>query len=414
VTHAGPSRRDRTGPSAANVDAPNIAVPGGDGKEKATTMSKIATEGIEDWPWECAIALDGGTTNTRARLVRRGRVVATARRPVGVRDAVVGDRPAVAGPVAHPLARAVREAIAEVIGRGVGGETAGVAENPGRPGVIVAAGMLCAEVGLTTVPHVPAPAGPDDLAAAAVVRSIPEASDDPILFVPGVRTAAEEGPDGWMAADVMRGEECETLGAIFLLARRGDAIARDGTGGVFVWPGSHTKLVEVDPQGRIARSHTSLAGELLQAVARHTLVAASLPAALPEVLDLDAAESGARAAIGRGLGRAAFLVRIAALGKVMGPEARASFWIGALVADDVGTLARHSILSAPRPVWVGGREPLRSQYATRLSLHLGGRVSPLADDLAEAVSAVGALEVAARRVGRPGGEAPSAFGEPAP
>ena len=30
-----------------------------------------------------AIALDGGTTNTRARLVHDGRVVATARREVG-------------------------------------------------------------------------------------------------------------------------------------------------------------------------------------------------------------------------------------------------------------------------------------------------------------------------------------------
>ena len=46
-----------------------------------------------------AVALDGGTTNTRARLVEvaTGRVLATARRGVGVRDAVLaasgGDRP---------------------------------------------------------------------------------------------------------------------------------------------------------------------------------------------------------------------------------------------------------------------------------------------------------------------------------
>ena len=78
-------------------------------------------------------------------------------------------------------------------------------------------------------------------------------------------------------------------------------------------PGSHTKLVEVDAEGRIARSHTTLAGEMLQAVAQHTLVAASLPAALPDELDTDAAAAGARAAVRYGLGRAAFLVRIAAL-----------------------------------------------------------------------------------------------------
>ena len=37
------------------------------------------------------IALDGGTTNTRARLMKGGRVLATARRAVGVRDTVLGD-----------------------------------------------------------------------------------------------------------------------------------------------------------------------------------------------------------------------------------------------------------------------------------------------------------------------------------
>jgi 2-dehydro-3-deoxygalactonokinase len=377
-------------------------------------MSKIHIERIEDWPWAWAIALDGGTTNTRARLVHRGQIVATARRPVGVRDAVVGDRLVTPGPAAHPLAQAVREAIAEVSGPGGLAVTDELAEAPSRPGVVVAAGMLCAEVGLTTVPHVLAPAGPEELAAAAVVRSIPEASHAPILFVPGVRTAPAEGPDGWMAADVMRGEECETLGALSLLARRGEVDVGDGPGLAFVWPGSHTKLVEVDARGRIARSHTSLAGELLQAVARHTLLAASLPAVLPDVLDPGAAEAGARAAVGHGLGRAAFLVRLAALGKVMGPAERASFWVGAVVADDVDTLVRHPILGAPRPVWVGGREPLRSQYATRLALRMAGRVASLGDEVAEAASAVGALEVAARRVDMPRGSAPSAFGETAP
>jgi 2-dehydro-3-deoxygalactonokinase len=381
-------------------------------------MSKIGTDPMGSWPWAWAIALDGGTTNTRARLVHEGRVVATARREAGVRDAVVGDRPAAAGspPGQAPgqaLARAVREAIAEVARSMAGGASGGGESAPGRPGLIVAAGMLCSEVGLLAVPHVQAPAGPDELAEGAVARSIFEVADEPIVFVPGVRTAAGDGPDGWMAADVMRGEECETLGALALLARRGELEA-GGAGQVFVWPGSHTKVVEVDGRGRITRSQTSLAGELLQAVARHTLVAASLPAVLPDVVDLEAAEAGARAVGHQGLGRAAFLVRVASLGKVMGPEKRAGFWIGAVVADDVGNLVRHPILEPPRPVWVGGREPLRTLYARRLALLHAGPVTPLRDDLAEAASAVGALEVARRRIERSSGRAGSVFGEPAP
>ncbi|HZW30492.1 MAG TPA: hypothetical protein VFF52_07255, partial [Isosphaeraceae bacterium] len=71
-----------------------------------------------------AIALDGGTTNTRARLMLGGRVLATSRRAVGVRDTVLGDpqasppaerTPSPPGP-AHRgrLVQAVREVVEEV------------------------------------------------------------------------------------------------------------------------------------------------------------------------------------------------------------------------------------------------------------------------------------------------------------
>lgn len=203
---------------------------------------------------------------------------------------------------------------------------------------------------------------------------------------------ADAGPDGWMRADVMRGAECKTLEALAELTRRG--LLEPGQEGlVFVWPGSHSKLVEVDGQGRITRSQTTLAGELIQSVARHTLIAASLPAELPRALDIETAEAGARATQGQGLERAAFLVRVAALLGTMSPEQLASFWVGAVVADDAGHLARHPILARSPPVWVGGREPLRSLYARWLAGLLEGPVTPLDDELSEAASALGALAV---------------------
>jgi 2-dehydro-3-deoxygalactonokinase len=136
---------------------------------------------------------------------------------------------------------------------------------------------------------------------------------------------------------------------------------------------------------------------MLQAVARHTLVAASLPEALPDVLDADAAHDGALAAELHGLGRAAFLVRIAAMTGTLGETARASFWIGAVVAGDLEGLAGHPILEPGRPVFVGGREPLRSLYADGLSRRHAGPVVALDDRLADAASALGACAVAARR-----------------
>ncbi len=256
-----------------------IAPPGSEGKKKARNMGESHDGPIGAWPWRRAIALDGGTTNTRARLVQDGQIVATARREVGVRDTVLSDRAS-----AGTLFDAVRETIVEVSGAG---------DSSVDADLIVAAGMLTSEVGLVAVPHAMAPAGLSELADAVVVRTIPEIGAWPIHFVPGIRTPAEAGPDGWMRADVMRGEECETLGALSQLSRLGlhDAGRQERA---FVWPGSHTKLVEVDRLGRITRSQTSLAGEFLQAIARHTLIAASLPSRWPESLDLDAAEAGAR------------------------------------------------------------------------------------------------------------------------
>src|SRR5206468_7599077 len=103
--------------------------------------------------------------------------------------------------------------------------------------------------------------------------------------------------------------------------------------------------------GRIVRSHTTLAGEVTATLARHTLLAASLPGALPDEPDPPSLEAGARL-VGRvGLGRAAFLVRVAGLTGALTPSQRAAFWVGAVVADDADHLARHPILSRPVPLW---------------------------------------------------------------
>ncbi len=335
------------------------------------------------------IALDGGTTNTRARLLHGSRLIATARRAVGVRDTVL-DEP---GTSPSSSGRARRESLVEAV-RAVIDEVRGAAVS-GVELEVVAAGMLSSEVGLVAVPHVDSPAGLDELAHAAAVVSLPEVHDQPILVVPGIRTSATKGPEGWFESDVMRGEECETLGAHATLVADGRIAAREPV--LFLWPGSHTKLVAVDADGRITQSFTTLAGEILQAVARHTLLAASLPAAWPDDLDPEAAAAGARAAERFGLGRAAFLVRIAALSKVLDAGRRAAFWIGAAVAADVMDLAGHPLLESRRAIWVGSRQPLRSLYVASLARRHAGPVVEIDDSLAEASSALGACAVAARR-----------------
>ena len=365
----------------------------------------------------CAVALDGGTTNTRARLLCDRKVVATARRSVGVRDnlplasfdsthseydriaaaaAPRGDQPI--------LVRAVREVIDDLLRPIPPSPDVAIAKGATQPELIVAAGMLSSELGLLPVPHVIAPAGPGDLARRVSMIRIPEVSKLPIYFIPGIRTPPSNGPDGWFAADVMRGEECETWGAYSTLSQNGKIAA--GSWQAFLWPGSHTKLVEVDPAGQITRSHTTLAGELLQAVAQHTLLTDALPGELPSELNRDAAEAANRAVARDGLGRAAFLVRVASLTQALNAFERASFWIGAVVSTDVESLVRHSILATGRAVWIGGREPLRSLYAEWLGRRHSGMVAPLEDELADAASALGALEILCERFAQDANSSP--------
>ncbi|HEV3162657.1 MAG TPA: 2-dehydro-3-deoxygalactonokinase [Isosphaeraceae bacterium] len=333
------------------------------------------------------VALDGGTTNTRARLLRGDQVVATARRTVGVRDAVVSGNSR-----SLSLAEAVRACLDEVCcGSGSGSNTI-------KPDQIVAAGMLSSEVGLATVPHVVAPASLDDLARAAVFVELSDIADQPVLIVPGVRTPPGLGVDGWADADVMRGEECETLGAWVKMTRDTPGWASQAPVQALVWPGSHTKLVAVNATGQILASYTTLAGEMLAALSRHTLLAASLPSEWPDLPAAEPLAAGASAAERYGLGRSAFLVRIAALTLAWEATDRAAFLMGAILADDVAHLARHPLLNPAVPIWVGGRQPQRSLYADWLRAQHPGPVRTLDDSIAESASALGALTVAMRRV----------------
>ncbi len=134
---------------------------------------------------------------------------------------------------------------------------------------------------------------------------------------------------------------------------------------------------------------------MLATLARHTVLAASLPWPLPETLDPEAVASGVRLARREGLGRAAFLVRIAALSRTWTAEQRAAFWIGAVAAEDTEHLCRHRLMDpAERPwVCVGGRDPLRELYYALINERYDG---PVATGPCEATAALGAVVIAQR------------------
>ena len=107
-------------------------------QEKSKKHAHDPERAVDRRAWSRVIALDGGTSNTRARLIQDGRIVGSARRTVGVRDSVLrncfknGSRPRKPRKNKHfarflkqslsdrssgqRLADAVREVIAEAAG----------------------------------------------------------------------------------------------------------------------------------------------------------------------------------------------------------------------------------------------------------------------------------------------------------
>lgn len=326
------------------------------------------------------ICVDGGTTRTRAIVLRAGRVVGVVRVDAGARDtARSGGRRA--------LARGVRRALA-------GASRIAARSGDGGPLAIVAAGMIGSTEGLAEVPHVPAPAGAAELAGGARLRRVAGARV-PVLFVPGVRSGPSRvTPLSVGAADVVRGEETIALG----LAAGPRAPLR--AGGLLVSLGSHWKAIRLDRRGRVAGSVSALSGELLAAVAEGTVLAAALPPRPPSRLARRFFAAGARLGARAGLPRALYAARLLAQRGPGDAAARYAFVLGALVEASWPVLGR-VVARARGPVVLVGAPAFVAAIAPRVRRAARWPVRVLSPLAAEAAFAAGCLAVLrARHAGR--------------
>jgi 2-dehydro-3-deoxygalactonokinase len=207
---------------------------------------------------------------------------------VGVRDtAITGNRQKLQAGVRNAILKAA--AIAGVDLSGIG--------------VIVASGMITSDIGLFEVPHVPAPADIQELAKGLVQSRIPEVAPRPIRFVAGIKNnipAVDLAT--YEAMDIMRGEEVEAFGLIEKTNLQGPA--------TFVFPGSHSKFITMDANYRITACVTTLAGELLNVITGHTILASAVNNSFAQELDEAMLLEGARCCATVGLSRTCFSVRI--------------------------------------------------------------------------------------------------------
>jgi 2-dehydro-3-deoxygalactonokinase len=251
------------------------------------------------------IFVDTGTTNSRVWLMKENKILARAEAMVGVRDtAREGNN--------NKLKASLRDLIAEV-------------QVTHEASAVIAAGMITSALGLADIPHLPAPVGIAELAKNTKSFSFPEITDLPFYLVTGVRSGfAQCTPENVSEADLMRGEETLCLGLLENFQAPFSVLNL----------GSHWKVIQVDEEGRVASSVTTISGELIYATQTQTILASAVPHEKPDFVDYDWAIAGMQAQQNSGLARALFCVRLLEQKSDSTPQQRLSFLIGAYVASD--------------------------------------------------------------------------------
>ncbi|WBH15512.1 2-dehydro-3-deoxygalactonokinase [Sphingomonas radiodurans] len=263
------------------------------------------------------IAVDWGTTNRRAFVIDRGRVLRIERDAQGAATLTADDYPA---------------AVAELRER--------LGDLP-----MLLAGMVGSTIGWRDVPYVAAPAGLDQLAAAL------HRIDDRTAIVPGLCDRS----DG--RADVMRGEEVQLLGAV-----AAELVPRNA---LLCQPGTHCKWATVE-NSRITRFTTAMTGELFALLRGGGLLARQLGG---DVVDGPAFHDGLAEGAKRDLAASLFGIRVSGVLGLRDDRDAASFASGLLIGADVAARLGETDASEAHILADPG---LGALYAAAVSA-LGGR-----------------------------------------
>ena len=303
------------------------------------------------------ITIDGGTTNTRVFLVEGSEVVDSVKLPIGTR-ASIDDKDA--------LPRGIKAAIDAILG--------GHSLRDSDITAIIASGMITSEYGLCPLEHISSPAGIAELKATMHKTCIPEISSIPVYFIRGVKQIASSAVD----TDMMRGEETELMGAYS--EEYGDA--------VYVFPGSHSKVIMVSADSRIEAFSTHMTGEMIYALSQHTILKGSVDLSTSD-LDADALVLGFEAAERYGVNRAMFKTRVMDVLFDASRVSTYSYFLGVVLCDEVSDILSYDVST----VVIGGREQIKRATAELIRRKSGKRVIELSEREVASSVALGAVKI---------------------
>lgn len=300
------------------------------------------------------ITIDGGTTNTRIRIVKDKEVQSEVLLHIG------------AGGGSEKLKEAVKGGLLKLSEK--------APEDYSNAECIIASGMVTSELGIYPLEHRVAPAGIREMHSSMEKAEIKEISQKPFYFIRGVKT---EGKD-FEKIDMMRGEETELIG---LCEKIKESC-------IYILPGSHSKIIETDGEGRIADFSTMLTGEMIAALSQNTI--------LKNSLDLENAElceeyliSGYEYCKENGINKSLFKVRVIKNMLSLGNDEAYSFFMGAVLFGEI----REIVKKNPKEIVVGGKAQIKNAMNVLLSRNLDCPVSVVGDERASVASAVGMVKI---------------------
>lgn len=327
------------------------------------------------------VTIDSGTTNTRVKVWQDKTVIAEASEAIGVRDTVkTGSRDVLVQGVKKILDHAIEQANLQ-INRPLSNSEL----------IILASGMITADIGLCEIPHLQAPVSLAELAKGMVKQILPEIIDQPIWFIPGIKNHVPTVDlRHCEQMDMMRGEETEAIGVLAQLNIQGPAL--------IVLPGSHSKFVNIDQHNQIIGCATTLTGELLDVITHHTLLTSSLKHQLATTIDEPYLMQGASSCHQVGFARSCFSVRILDLFSQATVNQQANFLLGTVLYSDILTIKNsQSLMVDPNtPILVCGK-PILKEALTLLLRHddfFTGEIIAVAEVNNRPLSGLGAIAMA--------------------
>lgn len=226
---------------------------------------------------------------------------------------------------------------------------------------VLCCGMITSEFGLVNLEHICTPAGIDKLQQSIFRCHINEITCIPFAFIRGVKTDFSS----LESADIMRGEETEVMGVF-------------SGKGLYVLPGSHSKIITVDENGVIVGFKTMLTGEMLSAIAQGTILKDSV-SLQDHQIDKEHLVSGYLYARDHGLNEALFKLRL--LKNFFHKQAGElyNFYLGAVLHGEIGYL----LSEKEKQIFVGGKRAIKNAIAVLLDTFSDKHITVLSDTCVE-------------------------------